>query len=216
MKTLILTLLLALVLGGCVGIFLDMETLRGFGVRISESRSIPVVSRVDCSLAANITIKRSTVPSLSIRAQGNLLPYIHTNVTNGKLTVTTHSFTLRTDSLIAIELSVPDLDEFSLSGAGAINSELPIEKINISGTGEISCIGETDQVYATLSGAGNINLLGMRVKTADVHVSGAGNIRVNATEQLDVSISGIGNVYYMGNPSIHQSINGIGRVTKLN
>jgi hypothetical protein len=56
----------------------------------------------------------------------------------------------------------------------------------------------------------------MKVKSAVVHITGAGNIRVNATEQLDISISGIGNVYYMGNPSIHEKINGLGHVTKLN
>jgi hypothetical protein len=215
MKTIILTLLFVLFLTACDDIYPNYKYFRGKGICKTELHNMPVFTAIESSIAANITIIHSSIPTVSVTAQENLLPYIQTNVVNGKLYISTGNRSMHSDSLISIKVSVPDIEEISLSGFGIISSDIPVERISLSGVGEISCSGQTNDVQASLTGSGTINLVGMRVSNADVHISGTGNIKVNVKEQLYVSISGVGNVYYLGNPEIKSSISGIGSINQL-
>lgn len=49
--------------------------------------------------------------------------------------------------------------------------------------------------------------------TCVVTISGTGNVKVNASEQLDAVVSGVGTVTYAGNPPIvHSTISGVGAI----
>lgn len=215
MKTILITLLVSLFLTSCEDIYPNYKYFRGKGIRKTEIHNMPGFTEIESSIAANITIVHGSTPSVSVTAQENLLPKIFTNVINGRLVISTGNWPMHSDSLITIEIFIPELDEISLTGFGVVRSELPVEWIYLSGVGEIACSGQTNEVKASLTGSGTINLVGMRTNKADVQISGTGNIKVNAREQLEVSISGVGNVYYKGNPEISSSISGIGSITQL-
>jgi hypothetical protein len=215
MKTLVVTLLLTLILTGCEDIYPGFRYFKGTGSLQIEKHNVPAFTEIESSIDANITIIRGTSHSVTVTAQGNILPYIRTTISNGKLHISTGNFTIHSDSLISIEIVVPELETISLSGCGVIRSECAVQRISLSGAGEVICTGATDQVEARLSGTGVINLAGMQVRIAEIRISGNGNVKVNAWEQLDVSISGMGNVYYIGNPKLNQKISGIGNVVRL-
>ncbi len=168
-------------------------------------------------MAANIHIIKSENRRIEVRAQKNLLPSIHTNIINGSLIISTGDFSILTDSAITLDIYIPEeqLEEISLKGSGLVSSDCPISRIYLSGAGNISCSGEMAHTEVLLSGFGNINLLDMKVSTADIRISGNGNVKMNADEKLDITIPGMGNVYYMGNPEIKQSISGMGNIINL-
>ena len=68
---------------------------------------------------------------------------------------------------------------------------------------------------ANLSGSGTIDAVQFPVKTAEVHVSGSGNIKLKASEKLIAHVSGSGHVRYEGDPAVEKHISGSGSVTKL-
>lgn len=212
MKTILIVVLLSLSLVSCEKTYLSHELIHGTGEIRTETRQLPDFSKIESRMGANITIIRSNTRELNINAQPNLLPYIHTNVINGKLIISTGEYTLRTLKTISIDIYIPEVDELVQSGAGDINSDSPVNSIVLCGAGNIYCSGECANTKVRLSGSGNVDLLDMSVKTADVNISGSGNVKLNAAEQLDVSISGFGNVYYKGNPYIYKDVSGFGSV----
>jgi hypothetical protein len=66
-----------------------------------------------------------------------------------------------------------------------------------------------------LSGAGDIDALGLKAATTEANISGAGNVKVWATNELKANISGAGSIQYKGDPKIQQSISGAGSVKKI-
>jgi hypothetical protein len=217
MKPVLLSIIAVMFFASCQKAFNNFDIIEGEGNVQSEERNLSSFSKVESRIGGNLEIIQSANPGVSLSLQENLLPYLETFVRNGTLIVTFGNHNIRTDSTIIIYVYTPSLSEFSLTGAGVINSTLPIEKINISGSGTITCAGERNNLLVSISGAGNVNLYGMAVQNARVNISGTGNVRVTVNTKLDVSISGMGSVYYKGHPStILYNISGLGDVINNN
>lgn len=212
MKTILIVLFLSFSLISCEKNYLTNEIIHGTGENVTEIRNLAEFSKIESRIGANINIVQSNNPEISITAQPNLIPYIHTNVINGKLIISTGEYTIRTLKSITIDIEIPMVEEIVQSGAGDIRSDSPVSRIVLCGAGNISCKGECSSTNVRLSGSGNVDLLGMNVKQGDVNISGSGNVKMNASEHLDVSISGFGNVYYKGSPYLNKEVSGIGNV----
>jgi hypothetical protein len=212
MKTILIVLFLSFSLISCEKTCFTNEIIHGSGENTTEIRKLAEFSKIESRIGANINIIRSNNPEISITVQPNLIPYIHTNVINGKLIITTGEYTIRTLKSITIDIEIPMVEEIVQSGAGDIRCDCPVSRIVLCGAGNISCKGECSSTNVRLSGSGNVDLLGMFVKQGDVNISGSGNVKMNASEHLDVSISGFGNVYYKGSPYLNKEVSGIGSI----
>ncbi|MEO0725653.1 MAG: DUF2807 domain-containing protein, partial [Bacteroidota bacterium] len=78
------------------------------------------------------------------------------------------------------------------------------------GAGDIELDGSADDISIGISGSGDVDAMGMTAQNCDVRVSGSGNVKVHATQQLNVRVSGSGDVYYRGNPNVQSRISGSG------
>ncbi|MBK7214012.1 MAG: DUF2807 domain-containing protein [Bacteroidales bacterium] len=201
---------------GCEKTVSENVIIKGTGPIKTEMRMTPVFTSVENRIGCNINFIKSNSRSIEITANSNLLPYLHTNVINGKLIITSGDFTLQADSAIHFDIYLPSIDELLVSGSGIVESDCPIQRIFLTGSGNISCTGKTDVSYVNMSGSGIINLLGMTSKRTNISLSGTGNIKLNVTERLEISISGTGNVYYKGKPQIERNISGVGNVVDVN
>lgn len=217
MKSILLSLFISLSLFGCEKIQNEHDSITGVGPLHMEERTVYGFTKIENRLAANIRIMKSSTRKVEVKAQKNILSGIHTNVINGSLIISSGNFSIITDSTISLDIYITEnqMDEISMKGSGLVWSECPVKRIYLSGAGNISCSGETSHTEVLLSGFGNINLLDMKVATADIRISGNGNVKMNADESIDISIPGMGNVYYTGNPEIKQSISGMGNVINL-
>jgi len=217
MKTILLltSLFTSILFGSCEKALNLPPRVVGQGAIESESRAVSTFLKIESRIGADIRISASGHQQLTIRAQRNLIQHIHTSVINNTLIITNGGKDLITDSTIILEISVPELEEIRLSGAGTVLSAVPVEHIQLSGAGNIRCSGEKEKVSVLLSGFGNIDLLDMQVNEADVRIAGNGNVKMHATERLDIVIPGMGNVYYRGKPSVSQDITGIGNIVNI-
>jgi len=83
-----------------------------------------------------------------------------------------------------------------------------------SGSGTISVAGECDREEIRISGSGMFDGRHFITRTANIALSGSGNIHSNVSDFLKASISGSGNIYLTGDPLIEQKTSGSGRIIK--
>jgi hypothetical protein len=107
-------------------------------------------------------------------------------------------------------------ESFALEVSGAAEADLTLNVTNfeleLSGGGDIDLNGIANNVAIGISGAAEVNAFELESKKANIFVSGAGEVEINASEELDVDISGAGEITYIGNPTIKKNISGVGEL----
>ncbi len=188
----------------------------GSGNLKTETRTVDSFSKVKCQIDGQVIIQPGEVQSISILAQQNLLSFLEADVVNGTLFVSFGSRAVETDSTIVVTITSPDVQELTFSGSGSVVSGVGIPEINLTGTGNISCSGQTDELAVKLSGSGAIDLEKMTVRKAQVKITGNGNVSLHVTDNLNVAIQGLGVVYYSGMPVVQKTISGQGQIIEKN
>lgn len=187
----------------------------GSGRIVTQSRPVGNFHRVEIKGSTNIKVRLGAAPSVSLRADDNLLPYLTSEVRNGTLILDSRgSFRTKTTPLAVI--SVPNLDYVHISGSGnaavaGVNNR-SLEML-VQGSGDIRATGRTGNVKATIQGSGNADLRGLAAGRADVSVMGSGNVWIDTNGAVRARSFGSGNVYVLGRPAtLDQQRAGSGRV----
>jgi len=212
--------------------------VRGSGDIETEERDVSGFHKVYLEGIGNLIITQGDEESLVIEADDNIIPLIKTDVFRHRLTIGfKRGYNFIPISKIKYHLTVIDLDEISLSGAGDVDcDDFNTDRLefDISGVGDIDFNINAERVESTSSGAGDITLSGkvdsqeidisgvgkydaeeLESRECSISLSGAGSVTVNTNEELEISISGVGNVYYVGSPHVEQDISGLGRVKSI-
>jgi len=212
--------------------------VRGSGDIETEERDVSGFHKVYLEGIGNLIITQGDEESLVIEADDNIIPLIKTDVFRHRLTIGfKRGYNFIPIAKIKYHLTVIDLDEISLSGAGDIDcDDFNTDRLefDISGVGDIDFNINAERVESTSSGAGDITLSGkvdsqeidisgvgkydaeeLESRECSISLSGAGSVTVNTNEELEISISGVGNVYYVGSPHVEQDISGLGRVKSI-
>lgn len=229
----------ALAGGGFLALAAFHETVDGSGVPATEDRNVGSIRDVELSGVGELTITQGDVPALSVTADDNILPLLETETSGRKLTLRTKSdYSLRTKTKIAYALTVPNLEQLTVSGAGNARAEkltgdrLAVRlsgagtvtlredshkslTLTLSGAGHATLGGTAESVTLKVSGAGDIDAASLQAKAADVQVSGAGTVRLWATDELKARVSGAGGVRYKGSPKVEPRVSGAGSVKPL-
>lgn len=209
----------------------------GSGKLASELRAVEGVHAVELAGVGNLTIIQGDKEELVVEAEDNLLPLIESNVgSDGSLVLRFKENDIRPTKDVAFKLTVPHMDQITLSGSGRITSDhlsADHARIRLPGSGDIR-VAQLDagELAVTLEGSGKVSLGGgsarrqavdltgsgsydaraFKTDAAAVSISGSGEAKVNAQESLDVNISGSGEVSYSGNPKLTKHISGSGEV----
>ncbi len=218
-------------LNGC------LDCIQGSGNVVSKTMDVDEFHSVSIEGQGNLYITQGEEQSLRIDAEDNILEVMETEVSGGKLTVSTGLKCIRPTKPINIYVTMMDVNSLSVSGSGKIQGETPINtdilsvstsgsgesnlEVNvselntaISGSGKETTRGVADMHSIRISGSGKIYGYELVTRTTDISISGSGTCEVHATEELDVLISGSGNIYYKGDPEVSESISGSGKVEK--
>ena len=212
--------------------------VRGSGDIKTEEREVSDFHKVHLSGVGNLIITQGEEESLIIEADDNIIPLIETDVSGERLTISfIRGYNFIPSANIKFYLTVIDLDEISLSGAGDIDCEdfrtesLEFEvsgagdlnfdvnaeriEVNSSGAADLTLSGKAGSQDIEISGAGKYNGGELESRECEITVSGAGSATVNVSEKLDVEIDGVGNVYYIGDPQVTQDISGLGKIKSI-
>lgn len=236
LKTFGISLLMAFVLTSCSA--QNWGKVKGDGNVITEKRSVGDFDELGVSGSFDIFLVKGKEGELTIKIEENLLPYLVTEVDNGKLKIKWKTgtsintrkgveITVAFENIEAIGLSgsgdivgkdiiKSDNFEVAVSGSGDIDLELDVQKMNaaVSGSGDMDLKGTARNFEAAVAGSGDIDGINLKTEKAALRVSGSGGITITVLNELDAKVSGSGSVKYKGNPSVEDvKVSGSGTVS---
>ncbi len=215
------------------------EWISGSGNIVEVTRQVKNVNEVRLYGSGELEIIQGSTPSLIIKAEDNLIPYILTEENNGRLTIKIkEGVGFSSTQPIHYQLTVKDIREIDASGSAEINSNnletdtleinlsgygnvtlnnLKVEKLNlsISGSGNMEASGFVNEMDISISGAGGFTGPELRADEVKVNISGIGRAVVWAVNRLKPEISGVGSVSYYGDPVVVENTSGLANVNRI-
>lgn len=210
---------------------------------MTEVRELSRFHSVDLRSLGRVVLASGPEQKVEVEAEEDLQSRVRTEVQGGVLMIGLRWWLgalLRVPELadVVVRVTVPELREIRLSGAGQVRSEGPLRvgdlDLRLSGAGRLLLELTAERVMARLSGAGAVELSGtaaeleirlsgagavqaerLEARRVRIRASGAGECRVQASETLEAEVSGAGSVRYRGNPRIDSRITGVGRLAPI-
>ena len=188
--------------------------IRGNGHIKIDERTIGAFANIETSGAFEIEW-RNGAPSLRIKTDENLFPYIESKISGNTLRLRTRE-QIRPTHGITVSVASPAREAAKITGAVKLAaSQLTGPQFALEGTGasRISLDGSIDQLLVDMTGASDLKAGALQTKTAEISIQGAGDAEVAVAEKLKVAIAGAGKVTYSGNPpTIEKHISGAGSI----
>jgi len=205
-----------IVLAAVSGCATTTKSVVGSGTMIDETREVADFNRIELRTMGQVTVTFGEATGVQLRVEDNLMPLVQTNVRDGWLVIESPpNTTLSPTRTLEINVTMPELAEIKLSGAGLIQADgVTGESLvtNIPGSGNVILSGSVDRQTVDVSGAGTYDAYELASREATVNLSGTGNVLLYVSATLKATVSGMGNVLYRGDPSVAQNVTGTGAV----
>lgn len=193
------------------------QCVNGAGPIVSQTLDLSALTGFDFQVGGEVTAVVGETQQVMVRGEENVIDLLNRDVINGIWEI---GFTecVQNISEFRVEITVPELDNVELSGAGTINAETEANDIDaiLSGAGTVTLTGQTTSQQATLSGSGTIEAFDLASEETSVFLTGQGTVNVTANERLNVDLGGAGAVFYKGDPELNVRITGVGSVVDAN
>ena len=203
---------------GGVGAALFTPGIRGSGNVVSEPREVSGFTEVKLNGSGQLTIDQTGTESLTITADDNLLPYLTSEISAGRLTLGTKDRTSISPSKgVIYKLTVKDINDITVAGDGSADAKgihTGRLKVMVAGSGSLSTAGAADVQEITIAGSGDYRGGSLKTKTTTISIMGSGNAELDASDRLDANITGSGDIRYTGEPAVTKQILGSGSVEK--
>ena len=193
--------------------------IEGSGVVKTEVRKVkPFTSIVLTDVESSyLVIEQTGEESLTVTAEENLLPMFTSEVRDGVLYLTFAKGNSFHGKRPTYKITVKDLRRIHVQGGAAIEaSKLESEKLSIlvEGAAGGNLSGRVDDLTIEIQGAGWISAGELKARRAKVSVEGAGQVTVNASDELDADVSGAGIIWYIGAPKLKSNVDGLGWIKR--
>lgn len=194
-------------------------TIEGSGTMKTEIRPVETFTAITLSdiESSLLVIERTGEESLSITAEDNLLPLFTSTVKEGTLRLALAKGNSFHGKRPTYKITVNDLRALNIQGGAAIEaSKLDSDRLSISVEGAAggNLAGRVDDLTISIKGAGAISAGELKAKRAKVTVYGAGQVTINASDELDGEVSGAGMIWYIGSPKLKSIVNGVGMIKR--
>jgi hypothetical protein len=198
------------------------QRIRGNGNVQAETRALEGFTSIQAGGAFDVYFKAGNGFHVVVEADENLLPYLETKVSGGTLYLHSRASIQRPKAL-NVYIELPLLTSITLSGAadgygegtfysedltinlsGASDLEMDLEASQLhvqqSGSSDLNIGGVADALDLKISGSSDFKGQGLRVRQAQMVLSGASDAKVYCEEALEVSASGSSDVVCWGRP----------------
>jgi hypothetical protein len=221
-----------LALAGC-----GLMGVDGNGERVSEVRALEGFTAVDSDGSLDVLIMRGEAFRVEVSIDSNLLDRVRTRVAGDALTID-EEWIGDTVAGPHVIVTMPVLRGAAVDGsgglwAGGFQQAEPVS-LAIDGSGELTFTGDVPRADLRISGSGNARLhgsaaeLGVAVEgsgavdarhldatTADLSVSGSGDLAAAVSGAVRVTITGSGSVDLYGGAVLERvSVSGSGSITR--
>jgi hypothetical protein len=193
----------------------DSATVTGNGKIERSERAIGATTELDLDGAFLATITLGAGPSLVIEGDENVLPFIKSDATGGKLHIFAER-SYRTEKPIKVILSLPALERLSAGGSNSIaltGVAGPALALSMNGANSVSIAGRIGALSANLFGSGVLAADELEADKASVRVAGSGSAVLRVSAALKAEIDGSGSIDVHGHPAQRQvQVNGSGSI----
>ncbi len=184
----------------CAGCRIHIDGgLRGDGDVVETTREIEGVEAVHLSCPGELEIELGERESLLIRADGNLLEHIETEVDGGVLKIrTARGMRLRPSRTIEYVLVVRELQGIRNTGSGDIAAprlETGTFAAKLTGSGDLEVAGlVTGDCYLHATGSGGIRVRDLEAARLEIRQTGSGDLRIDdgSARRLEAALTGSG------------------------
>ena len=186
-RTLMLAAAVTVVASAC-----DLGGTRGEGAVASETRQTDTFSRIESGAGIHVSVGIGPASPLEVRAQGNILPLIVTEVSGGTLRIRSAKGYTSSEKVEVI-LATPTLDGIVLSGGsrGSIDGlASDAFAVELSGGSVLTATGSATAIDLNVSGGSVAELAELAAGTVDVDMSGGSRAELKATDRVTGSASG--------------------------
>lgn len=214
----------------------DRGGIEGDGTATTQPRDVGGFERIELETAADVTVRVGGERRVSVTVDGNLQPHLETAVRDGTLVIRSDA-NLHPRTGARVEVTVPALRKFALSGSGDVvieggsgplhlalggsgdlrwKGEASELRTSIEGSGDVRLEGRADSLKVSVEGSGDVDAAALRAKDVAASVEGSGDVDVTVDGgTLTASVSGSGDVHWRGQAKVESvTVSGSGAVTK--
>ncbi len=170
--------------------------LEGDGNATTQRRDLPPFEGIALETSADVSVRVGGDRAVSVTVDGNLQPYIVTEVRRGALVIRADG-QIRPRAKARVDVTVPVLTAFDLEGSGAVDIDGGSGPLTlaIEGSGGLRWKGEATKLLTAIQGSGEVRLDG-RADRLEVAVTGSGDVHAERLVASDVSaaVDGSGDV----------------------
>ncbi|MGG8494822.1 head GIN domain-containing protein [Tenacibaculum sp. TC6] len=217
------------------------KKVTGNGTMTTETRNVQRFDKVSVGGSFDVVLTDGNEGKITIEGEENIIPYVETEVHNGKLKINFKNNTnIRTTRKLLVTVAFNELESVSLGGSGNVkvtkeisNSDVSFSvggsgnisalvgannvKASIGGSGNIKLEGKTNDFKCSIGGSGNVKAYELKANNLKASIAGSGSIQTHVTSNIKASIVGSGSIYYKGKPnSIDTTSLGSGDVVNKN
>lgn len=195
------------------------DCLRGIGANVSETRDLGNFTGILSTIPANVFITQGPLEAVRIESQANILEVLKTSVVNNTLSIEFEKCVKELND-VSIHVTIPEINKLNLTGVGDMSTvgDIDVTELDISltGAGNFNLQGRAETLNIQLIGVGDVSAFTLLADIGNVNISGVGNTEVFISDELNVTITGVGTVFYKGSPVISSTITGDGAVINAN
>ena len=170
----------------------DAFVTRGEGEVTSDTRQTDSFSRIESGAGIHLSVGIAAASPLEVRAQGNILPLIVTEVVDGTLRIRSSKGYTTTEK-VEVTVATPQLERIVLSGGsrGTIDGlAADTFDVDVSGGSVLAATGTAGALTLDISGGSVAEIDGLTATTIDADLSGGSRADVTATDSVDGSATG--------------------------
>jgi hypothetical protein len=210
-------------LAGCRGLYFG-NNIKGSGNLVTTNLVFTGFQSVEANSAFNVKIKSGDQFAVSVTADDNIIDRVSVTQDGSWLRIGLKPGSGVSATTLAAEIVLPRLtgvsasgaaqitfpsfktDEFTVeaSGASRIEGALEAERAQIgsSGASRVILSGNVSAIKLNGSGASLLDCASVKVRQADVELSGATKSLIHASEEINYQLSGASHLEYSGQPRI--------------
>ena len=197
---------LAPVLAGC-GLLPSSEpaggTIVGSGEVQPEVREFAPITRISVGAGLKVIVGAAAEQSVTVSAQGNLLPAIKTVVTDGQLIVTIPAPGVTATEPMSLTVKLPALESVALSAGsvGFVEHTGGTLNIDVSGGAEITAIGTTPDLRLVTSSGSHAKLGQLFAQSAEISVTDGSTAEITVVTKVSGTADGGSTVVLTSKPA---------------
>jgi hypothetical protein len=194
------------------------KKVRGNGNVTTETRRTSDYESIRVGGNFDVELVKGKEGRITIKGEENLLRYIETEVKRGVLKIKIKKgVNLRMTRKMIVTVPYQDIEKVSLSGSGDLTSNGTIKadvfSLSVAGSGNIKLNVEANSLKSTIAGSGNIKLSGSAdVLTCTIAGSGYINAYELKTKTTSAKIAGSGNIKTTVSDEINAKVVGSGSI----